>query len=88
MTVIGHVCVRCAYDKQPLGLVYRQYTTHDKMSNSNITQRGTQDLASASLIANMGDPVVILRMLSVLFSGTQKVFKEPRQPETKTESMD
>ena len=30
VTVLGHVCVRCADNKQPLGLVKHQYTNHDK----------------------------------------------------------
>ena len=41
------------------------------MSNSNITQRGTQASADALLIANIGDPIFILRMLAIPFSGTQ-----------------
>ena len=40
-----------------------------KISNQNITERRTQ-ATGALLIANMGEPVVILRMLTVLFSGT------------------
>ena len=45
------------------------------MSNLNNTKRGTQAtglgfMISVLLIANMGDPIVILRMLAALFSGT------------------
>ena len=44
------------------------------MSNSNITQRGTQDSDSDPLlIANIGDSIIILQMFAVLFSGTQIV---------------
>ena len=48
-----------------------------KMSNLNITKRGTQATGMgvmigrcSLLIANMGDPMVIQRMLAALFSGT------------------
>ena len=41
-----------------------------KMSNLNITKRGTQATGLGALqIANMGDPIVIQRMLAALFSG-------------------
>ena len=51
MTVVGHICVRCADNKQPLGLVWPQYTTNDEISNSNITQRGTQASGLGVMIA-------------------------------------
>ena len=36
-----------------------------------MTQRGTQVTGLGVMIANMGEPLVILQMLAVLFPGTR-----------------
>ena len=42
MTLHGHIYVRRADTKYPRGLVYSQYTIHDKISKQNMTKHGTQ----------------------------------------------
>ena len=77
MTDLGHICVRPADYKQLMGLVEPQYTTYDKKCLISILQNvGPRQQswvswsAGALLITSMGDPIVILWMLAVLFSVT------------------
>ena len=50
MRVLGHIWVRCADNRQPLGLVEPQYASHNKISYLNITQRGTQGTGAGVMI--------------------------------------
>ena len=50
---LGHICDRRANNKQPLGLVKPQYTTHEKktnMTNQKVIQRGIHTTALGVMI--------------------------------------
>ena len=77
-----HIYNRSTDKNQPLGNSIATLFDPWKMSYPNPNQRETQltvlsvKIADAPLIANMGGSDVILRMLVVLVSGTQKRTKQ------------
>ena len=71
MRKAAHVSVQRADFKRPLGLVEPQYTTHYKNAESKYATGLGVMIGRGSPDSQHGRPIVTLRMLAVLLSGTQ-----------------